>query len=76
MASTAKSARELELEAALERAKKLLCPYCAAGDPMTLDDDGVNRNGEYHSFYGGAMKCRAAFIQRLLPSPKGPPLRK
>lgn len=73
--STSLDARIVELEAAVERAKKFICPYCAAGDPISLGEDGVDRNGECHSFYGGVRKCKAAFLQHELPSPKGPPIR-
>lgn len=67
--------REKEFVALLEQAKKMLCPYCASGDPMSLDDDGVDRKGRYHSFYGGNLECKAAFIQEALPSVKGKPRR-
>ena len=68
-------ARIAELEAAIEQAKKAICPYCAAGDPMSLDDDGVDRKGEYHAFYGGNHQCKAAFLQYVLPGARGQPLR-
>ncbi len=64
-----------ELGAAVERAKKFICPYCAFGDPISLDEDGVDRKGEYHSFYGGNRKCKAAFLWSVSPSSKGIPIR-
>ncbi len=71
----AKSEREVELERVLEEAKKRICPWCNRGDPISLDEDGVDRKGMYHSFFGGNRECRAGFIQEILPSPKGPPKR-
>lgn len=63
------------LAKALEKAKKVICPWCAQGDPMSLDNDGVDRRGRYHSFYGGNRECKAAFLQAFAPTPKGEPIR-
>lgn len=68
--------RTCQLERALQQAKVTICPFCAAGDPMSLDEDGVDRKGEYHSFFGGNEKCRAAFILPLLPNKNGQPIRR
>lgn len=73
--NTNQDARIAKLEAAVERAKKFICPYCAFGDPISLDEDGVDREGKCHSFYGGIRRCKADFLQSVLPSPKGPPIR-
>jgi hypothetical protein len=70
-----KNAREVDLENALEKAKKQLCRWCREGDPMSLDEDGTDRKGHYHSFFGGNKICHATFIQDVLPSKKGNPLR-
>lgn len=63
--------RIVVLEDALEKAKGLICPHCAAKVPISFHRDEANYSERFHTSSEGKNLCSASFIQQVLPSLPG-----